>query len=223
MMNSNNNQDIFNVKDTINHLFQNWWKITLLGIIFGLLGLGFSFVVPPKYQAEAIFSATIDYSQINFENLTDNNGKPLELTQYDYDLALSVIQRVLMRTRKEAIQFAQTLDPTLDSATFVHNSLIERQHDRWYLRYRHQDPSIAQSIVNHWAMLGEAKLRKDQEANKVEPFVLADWIAPAYLPNRPIYKNRNSLVLAGVLIGLCIGIFAVDFKDRFHPTAKPGG
>jgi len=217
------NRDDFNLIETINHLMHNWWKITLFGVVFGLLGLLFSFSTPPKYEAEAIFSATIDYSQINFENLKTENDEALWFTQYDYDLALSVIQRALMRTRKTAIQYGQTLDPTLNSPTFVKNAFIERQHDRWYLRYRHEDPAIAQSIVNHWAELGEAKLIEDRAANKVEPFVLADLIAPAYLPDRPIYQNRANLVLSGTLIGLCIGILLVDFKYRFGSSSKTGG
>ena len=214
-MMSKTDQDVFNLVETINHLFRNWWKITLIGIIFGFLGLVFSFFNPPKYQAEAIFSSTIDYSQINFENLIAENGEPLWVTQYDYDLAISVVDRVLIQTRKEAILYAQTLDPALDSATFIHNTFIERQHDRWYLRYRHEDPAIAKSIVNHWAELGVLKLKEGQAASKIESYVLGDLISPAYLPSRPIYHNRNSLVLAGTIIGLCIGVLLVDLKHRY--------
>jgi uncharacterized protein involved in exopolysaccharide biosynthesis len=220
-MDPTNNPDTFHLIDTINHLLQNWWKITLCGIIFGLLGLAFSFIRPPKYEAQAIFSSTVDYSQLNFENIVDEREQPYQLTQYDLDLALSAVQRILTQVRNKAIAHAQSLDPTLDGGTFEQNMRLERLHDRWYLRYRHEDPQIAQSIVNHWAELGAAQLVEEQASGKVESFVLASLIAEANLPNQPIYQNRNTLILAGALIGLGIGVILVDMKYRyFSPTPK---
>ena len=218
----NNRPDTFNLIDTVDHLLQNWWKITLFMIIFGSLGLVFSFLKPPKYEAEAIFSSSIDYSQINFENLQDENEQPLQFTQYDLDLALSAVQRSLLRVRNRTIVFAKTLDPTLDSATFEQNMRIDRYHDRWYLHYRHEDPQIAQSIVNYWAELGMAQLAEGQASNQVEPFVLASLIAHANLPDKPIYQNRNSLILAGTVIGFGIGVMLVDLKYRFFPSTTKG-
>jgi hypothetical protein len=210
--------DTFNLIDTLHHLLQNWWKIALCVIIFGLLGLAFSFIRPPKYEAQAIFSSTIDYSQLNFDNLVDDRNQPYELTQYDLDLALSAVQRILLQVRYRAIAYARTLDPTLDSGTFEQNMRLERLHDRWYLRYRHQDPLIAQSIVNHWAELGAAQLAEEQASGKVESFVLASLIAEADLPNRPIYQNRNTMVLAGSLIGFGVGVILVDIKSRYFSS-----
>jgi len=214
--------DTFNLIDTLNHLLQNWWKITLCVIIFGLLGLAFSFIRPPKYEAQAIFSSTIDYSQLNFDNLVDDRNQPYELTQYDLDLALSAVQRILLQVRNQAIAYARTLDPTLDSGTFEQNMRLERLHDRWYLRYRHQDPLIAQSIVNHWAELGAAQLAEEQASGKVESFVLASLIAEANLPNQPIYQNRNTMVLAGSLIGFGVGVILVDIKSRYFSSTPQG-
>jgi hypothetical protein len=221
-MDPTTSSDTFNLIDTLHHLMQNWWKITLCVIIFGLLGLAFSFIRPPKYEAQAIFSSTIDYSQLNFDNLVDDRNQPYELTQYDLDLALSVVQRILLQVRNQAIAYAQTLDPTLDSGTFEQNMRLERLHDRWYLRYRHQNPLIAQSIVNHWAELGAAQLAEEQASGKVESFVLASLIAEANLPNRPIYQNRNTMVLAGSLIGFGVGIILVDIKYRYFSSAPKG-
>jgi len=221
-LDTNTSPDTFNLIDTIDHLLQNWWKITLCMIIFGLMGLIFSFIKPPKYEAEAIFSSSIDYSQINFENLQDENGQPVQLTQYDLDLALSAVQRVLLGVRNKTIIFAKTLDPTLESATFEQNMRIERYHDRWYLRYRHEDPLVAQSIVNYWADLGMAQLAEKQASNQVEPFVMASLIAHANLPDKPIYQNRSNVILAGTLIGFGIGVMLVDLKYRFFPSTPKG-
>jgi hypothetical protein len=221
-MDPTTNPDAFSLIDTINHLLQNWWKIVLYMIIFSLFGLAFSLIRPPKYEAEAIFSSTIDYSQLNFDNLVDDRNQPYELTQYDLDLALSAVQRILTQVRNKAIAHAQTLDPTLDGATFQQNMLLERLHDRWYLRYRHEDPLIAQSIVNHWAGLGAAQLAEEQASGKVESFVLASLIAEANLPTQPIYQNRNTLILAGTLIGFGVGVILVDMKYRYFSSTTKG-
>lgn len=217
-MNKATDQDNVNLLESIQNLMHNWWKITLCAIVFGLFGLGFSYIRPPKYEAEAIFSATVDYREINFSNLVDERGLPLAFTQYDLDLALLIVQRMLLTVRSQAINYAQTLDPGLDAATFEENMLIERLHDRWSLRYRHEDPHIAQSIVNYWADLGMAQLVEEQTAETMEPYVLVDLIVKAHLPQRPIYQNRNSLVLSGTIIGFCIGLIAFDLKYRYFPA-----
>lgn len=213
-------QGTFTPYDAIKNLLQNWWKIAVLAIIFGLLGLGFSYLHPPKYKAEAIFSATIDYREINFDNLYDGNGDPLTFTQYDEDMALSVVQRVLIEVRQKAIDYAQTLDPTLDAATFIENSKIERLHAMWHLQYRHENPQTAQSIVNYWAEEGITQLKIEQAAGTVEPYVIVDLIFPAVLPQTPLYQDRNTLVLTGTMIGFVLGILAVDMKYRFFTKSE---
>ena len=108
--------ETFTPYDAVKNLLNHWWKITIFTIIFGLLGLGFTFIQPPKYQAEAIFSATIDYRDINFDDLYEEDGDPLTFSQYDVDLALSAVQRILLDVRNRVIDYAKTLDPDLDAA-----------------------------------------------------------------------------------------------------------
>jgi uncharacterized protein involved in exopolysaccharide biosynthesis len=214
-MESTTQQDTFSLLDTFDHLINNWWKITLFTILFGLLGLGFSFIQPPKYEAEAIFSATLDYRDINFENLVDEGRSPLVFTQYEVDLALSVVQRSLIKVRNEALAYAQTLDPTLTPDQFLQDSLIERLHSRWQLSFRHEDPQIAQQVVNYWAELGRNQLEQDQASERVEPYVMVDFLSEASLPGSPVYQNRNILMLAGAVIGFVAGIAVIDFQHRY--------
>jgi uncharacterized protein involved in exopolysaccharide biosynthesis len=124
--------------------------------------------------------------------------------------------------KNNALAYAQSLDPSLEAGTFEYNMSVERLHDRWYLRFRHEDPQIAQSVVNYWAETAMIQLEKEQADNKIEPFVLSSLIARANLPNRPLYQNRNTLVLAGTIIGLCLGILLVDMRYRFITSAKQG-
>ena len=135
-MTDKNNPGTIDIMDTMTNLFRHWWLIALIAIVGGLLGLAVSALKPPKYEAEAVFSATIDFRDINFENLVDETESPLTFSQYDIDMALSEVQIVLVQVRDEAFTYAQTLDASLDAETFENNTLIERELGLWYLRYR---------------------------------------------------------------------------------------
>ena len=208
-------QDIMVPMITFNRLLSGWWKIVLLAVLGGLIGLGVSTLIPPMYEAEATFHASIDFTQINFDNMVGEYGYPLIFTQYDEDLALQVVERVLLAERGEALKFAKTLDPELDGQTFWDNKQIQRYLGRWQLRYRHQDPAIAQAIVNYWAEIGMQALEVAQETGQAESFVMIDLVSEADLPQTPIYRSRTSLVLAGMLVGLIGGIILVDFSGRY--------
>lgn len=207
--------DVMDPVATFQNLYRGWWKIVLLAVIGGLLGLVVSLLLPPLYQAEATFHASIDFTQVNFENMVDQYGDPLMFTQYDEDLALQVVERVLLAERQEAHRYAKTLDPSLDGKTFYDNFQIQRYLGRWHLNYRHQDPKIAQDIVNYWADIGMDALVKAQETGQAESFVIISKVSDAELPQTPLYQNRAVLLLTGTIIGFLCGIILVDFKARF--------
>ena len=213
-------QDAFDPLKTYKYLLKRWWIILIIAFLGGLLAFGVSFLKPEKYQAEAVFHASIDFTEINFENLQGGNGAPLTFTQYDEDIALQVVQRMLLATRNRAFQYAQTLDPNLDITTFIRESQIRRYHAQWYLRYRHQEPDVAQAIVNSWAEIGWEALQKAQADGRAEEFVIIDLVSEAILPQAPIYHNRNNLILAGTLIGFLMGVLLVDFSQRYGTKAK---
>jgi LPS O-antigen subunit length determinant protein (WzzB/FepE family) len=206
---------------TIKNLLNNWWKIVLIACALALVGLVASYLMPAEYQAGAVFSASIDFTQINFENLSGRGEQPLTFTQYDEDLAVQVVQRFLIREKGAALAYAQTLDPSIDLATFERDSQIQRYHAEWYLRYRHTSPEIAQEIVNYWATKAFQTLQAAQANGEAESFVIVDLVAEAPLPQEPLYRSRGTLVLSGALIGLILGVLVVDGRIRFGKrTAK---
>ena len=200
---------------SLKNVFRNWWKIVLIAYLFSLVGLVASYLLPAKYQAEAVFTASIDFTEINFENLVDEDGNPAEFSQYDEDLALQVVERVLMGDTDAAFAYAQTLDPSLTLNEFERDSQISRYQAKWYLRYRHANPEIAQQIVNYWANLGYEDLKIAQADGEAESFVLVELTREAALPAKPLYQLRGTLVLAGALAGVVIGVLVVDGKLRF--------
>ncbi len=213
-------RDVYDPIKSYKRLLERWWIIIFIAFIGGLLAYGISFLKPEKYQAEAIFNASIDFTEINFENLQGEGGDPLTFTQYDEDLALQVVQRMLLETKGTAFQYAQSLDPTIDLLTFDRNYQIRRAHALWYLRYRHQDPQTAQAIVNFWAEIGWEALQEAQENGRAEEFVIVDLVTLASLPQAPIYHNRNNLIFAGTLMGFLTGILLIDFTGHHRIKTK---
>ncbi len=207
--------DMLDPTSSLKNIFRNWWKIALIAYLFSLVGLVASYLLPAKYQAQAIFAASIDFTEINFENLYDGTGDPIEFTQYDEDLALGVVERVLIKDMDSAFTYAQTLDANLTMDEFEQDSQISRHLDKWYLSYRHTSPEVAQMVVNYWANLGFVDLKTAQADGEAETFVIVDLIQEASLPARPTYQMRGTLVLAGALVGIVIGILVVDGKLRF--------
>lgn len=212
--------NMFDPITTYKNLLKRWWIIVLIAIVGGLIAYGISFLKPQKYEAEAVFHASLDFTKINFESMQGAGGGPLTFTQYDEDIALQVVQRMLRATRTQAFEYAQTLDPTLELHTFVRNLQIRRYHAQWYLRYRHTDPAIAQDVVNFWADLGWQTMQIAQNTGRAEEFVILDLVSLADLPQEPIYHNRNMLVLSGTIIGFLIGILIIDLTQRYGAGVK---
>ncbi len=208
-------RDGFDPLITFRKLLEGWWKIAVLAVLGGLIGLGISFIQPPKYRAEAIFHASIDFTMINYENMVGEYGDPLVWTQFEEDLALQVVKRMLQARMDAAYEYALALDPDLSSQTFREDQQIERSLGNWFLRYRHEDPKIAMAVVNFWAEYGLETLRTAQEEGRAESFVIFDLVSLAEEPSKPLYHQTNTKVLAGTVAGFLIGILAMDFRWRF--------
>jgi len=207
--------DTFDLKDTFSQWLKHWWKIATISVIIGLLGLGASFILQPKYEAEVVFSTSIDQDQLDFSNLIDQFGKPLTLSQYDVDLILDSFNASLLQVKSSAFETANTLDPNLDYDRFDNNLLIERHHFNWYLHFRHPDPTIAQSVVNFWAKASLAQFEELQASGRIAPYLSVEISALADLPIKPIYHNRINLTVAGALIGFSLGLLGIDFMGRY--------
>lgn len=214
-------RDEFDPVASFEHLIRNWWKIVLTAVIGGLLGLTFSMLQPPMYESEVIFHTSIDFTQINFENLVGHYGEPVVWSQFEEDLALQVFQRVLKHQLGETFFYSQTLDPSMEYETFRKDWQLERYLGQWVIRFRHTNPEIARDVVSFWAEKGYAALLAAQEAGRLESFVFVDQVTEAGVPQEPTYYKTGILVLSGTVVGLLVGILGVDFFQRYiKPTKK---
>jgi hypothetical protein len=170
-----------------------------LGGIFGFI---FYHLHQPVYEATATYFVTIDLNR--FPPLGDRE----DLIQYNEDLALGTTEGALFSSDvlNRVVVQAQDLGQSLTERDLIDNSTIERKHDIWELRYRNQDPAIAQVIVNAWAQTGYQAMLSWQSSGKAPDYVVFQPPTPATLPEQPILYGRNNLVLAGALIGFICGI-----------------
>lgn len=190
-----------------------WWVVALAGIVGSLLGYSAHWLMPPLYEAKATYLANIDLQKIQFVVPTTMPGitpTPYEITQYDEDMALASLQTVLIEVRPEAAAAAQAKGLPVTLQNLIDRGVIERYQDTWELRFRDADPTVAQEVTNLWAQLAFNKMGAYQASGKIGPYLVFELSSLAPLPQRPIYFAVNSLIMAGCLLGLVVGIILTN-------------
>jgi uncharacterized protein involved in exopolysaccharide biosynthesis len=209
--------------EQFNRILKFWWVVVLAAILGGAAGLGVHRLKPPLYETQAVFIANIDFNKVNFTRpfsptstpaSSNQSARPTpptyEFTQYDEDLSLLTVQGSLLKVRPQVIAYAQANGWAIDSASLQANATIERKHPYWELRYRSADPVQAQKLVNYWAQAAFANLQDKQKAGQMPPYILFDLVQLADLPQKPLYFQTNTLVLAGTMIGMIVGLFLLN-------------
>jgi hypothetical protein len=194
----------------LNRVLRWWWLVFVLAIIGGVVGLVVHRFKPPQYEAQAIFQASIDFTKVDFMHPPEPTPAPYHLTEYDEDLNLAIVQGSLLAVIPQVVAFANQNGLALDNASLMDQAIIERSHSFWYLRFRDNDPALAQSVTNFWADAGYANLLDWQKNGKVPVFVFFDLIQKADLPKNPTFFHTNTFVLAGSVIGLLVGMLLVN-------------
>lgn len=189
--------------------------LTLLG---GALGFVFFHIHPPVYEATATYYVTIDLSRFPLHNVRD------DLIQYNEDMALSTTEGALLSSAvlNDVIDQLKTTGISLTMKDLLGNYTIERKHDVWELRYRHQDPLVAQTIVNTWAPIGYQTMLSWQASGNAPAYVVFQPPSQAVVPSEPVLYGRNNLMLAGALIGLVISIIISARIGRLSSKSTPG-
>lgn len=187
-----------------------WWVLVLCAVLGGATGYIIHLFKAPVYEAQAVFMASIDFNKVDFMHPPAPTPPPYQLTQYDEDISLVVVESSLRQVEPQVAAFAQQNGWPIDVAILQGISTIEREHGNWYLRFRDSDPAVAQKVVNYWAQTGLMDLQEKQKANKLPAYIFFDLVQRAELPKSPTYFQTNSLVLAGIVIGLIAGLLLVN-------------
>ncbi len=186
----------------ITRVMNTWWLVLLATFLGGLFGFIFFHLHPPVYEATASYFVTLDLSRFPIQGVRE------DLIQYNEDMALNTTEGALvsMEVLNRVILQVKDIGQTLTVKDLLDDSTIERKHDIWELRYRNQDPVIAQSIVNIWAQVGYQAMLSWQITGLAPEYVVFQSPTLALVPQQPVLYGRNNLMLAGALIGFIIGI-----------------
>ena len=127
--------------DTFQNVLNHWWWIVLLALAGGGVGWVFHRLQPPVYEARAVLTVMIDYTQT------------APLTEYDHDhtigivkaviLSKDVIDQVLLEAREQQI--------TVEGMEYQRTIFLERKHSILELIVRQSNPQVAAALANLWA------------------------------------------------------------------------
>ena len=193
------------ILDEFKRILNLWWLVVLCTIVGGAIGFAFRYVTPPMYESKATIHVAVD-----FTNTLLNTQPFYSVRIYDEDQAMQVIQAAFVEAIPQVISYSKSLNLSMDEATFLQNSSIERMLALWDIRFRFKDPTIAQKVVNYWLQQSLIVLKQKKQDGTLKPYLTYDVVANANLPTGPTYYQTNILVLAGGLIGLIIGMLLTN-------------
>lgn len=188
--------------DYINRTLNLWWLVFLATLLGGALGFVFFHLHAPVYEATATYFVTIDLTRFPLQGVRE------DLIQYNEDMALGTTEGALLSpdVLKDLFDQVKADGLSLTTKDLRQNYTIERKHDVWELRYRSRVPADAQKVVNTWAQIGYQAMLSWQSTGKAPMYVIFQPPSPATLPTQPVFYGRSTLMLAGALIGLIVGI-----------------
>ena len=140
--------ETISLAELLEYISARWYILAALMAVGGLFGLLLASIKVPIYESSATFSVTIDYTQTG------------ALTDIQEDQAMrgvgSVIfsDVVIIKTIEEIIAKDETFSPPL----FYSQAFLDRTEFRWTLRFRDQDPVMAQQVAGIWAKNAEQEL-----------------------------------------------------------------
>jgi uncharacterized protein involved in exopolysaccharide biosynthesis len=191
-------------------VINTWWLVLLTTLLGGVFGFIFFHLHPPVYEATATYFVTLDLNRFPTQGVRE------DLIQYNEDMALNTTEGALLSTEvlNNLIVQVKDLGQSFTTKELLENSTIERKHDIWELRYRSQDPELAQAIVNIWAKTGYQAMLSWQASGLAPDYVIFQSPTLALVPQQPVLYGRNNLILAGAMIGFIIGIIISSLLSR---------
>ncbi len=189
------------ILDEIKRILNLWRLVVFCTIAGGAIGFAFRYITPPLYESKATIHVAVDFTN------TLLNTQPFYAARiYDEDQAMQTIQAAFTEAIPQVVAYSKSLSLPMDEASFSQNSSIERMLALWEIRFRYKDPVIAQKVVNDWLQQSLVVLNQMKQDGTLKPYLTYDVITKANLPTQPTYYQTDTLVLAGSLIGLVVGI-----------------
>jgi uncharacterized protein involved in exopolysaccharide biosynthesis len=133
--------DEFSLADHFRHIYRRWRLVALCVFLGGAAGWVFHLFQPPVYEARAVITAQIDFTQT------------WELNELEQDQAVGAVMGLFASTPvlQQVIEQAQARGLGLDRLVYGENISVERRRARLELQVRDRDPEKAASLANLWA------------------------------------------------------------------------
>jgi uncharacterized protein involved in exopolysaccharide biosynthesis len=127
--------------DTIQNILDHWWWVVLLALIGGGIGWVFHRLQPPIYEAKAVVTVMIDYSQTG------------PLTEYDQDHAIGIVKAVVLSTDVlgQVVTKAQSQQTPVEALKDGQTIFLDRKHSILEMLVRDANPQNAATLANLWA------------------------------------------------------------------------
>jgi uncharacterized protein involved in exopolysaccharide biosynthesis len=129
--------------DTFQSILSHWWWIVLLALAGGGVGWVFHRIQPPVYEARAVLTVMIDYTQT------------APLTEYDQDHTIGIVRAVVLS--KDVIDRvlveAQGQQIPIEELEYQRTIFLERKHSVLELIVRDSNPQAAARLANLWAQV----------------------------------------------------------------------
>lgn len=126
--------------DLLKTITARWYWLVAAMIIGGLLGWGVSTLKKPIYEANAVFTVTIDYTQTGA--LTDVEEDQAMRGVGDIIFSDEVVSATLAALKQEGLE--------LTREEFFDDAVFDREEFRWAIRYRDANPQIALQVITAW-------------------------------------------------------------------------
>jgi hypothetical protein len=139
--------------DLLKTVTARWYWLVTAMIIGGLLGWGVSTLKKPIYEANAVFTVTIDYTQTGA--LTDVEEDQAMRGVGDIIFSDEVVSATLAALQQEGLELSR--DEFFDDAVF------DREEFRWAIRYRDVNPEIALQVITAWQEQADRILKSSLE------------------------------------------------------------
>jgi uncharacterized protein involved in exopolysaccharide biosynthesis len=127
--------------ETFQKVLNHWWWIVLLALAGAAAGWLFHRMRPPIFEAKAVLTVMIDYTQT------------APLTEYDQDHTIGIVRAVVLS--KEVVDRvlfeAQEQQIPVEELEYMRTIFVERKHSVLELIVRDTKPQVAASLANLWA------------------------------------------------------------------------
>ena len=156
----------FSPRKIMEDLIHRWWVIFLAIAIGGLLGTAFSTLSPPRFQAEARISTSIDYTILP------------DLEDYEEDRIINEAGWVMMSdpVLLAVQERAEGEGVNVPFADLTERFSVDRIDDLWALRVIGADPQQISQLANIWVDVSYQNLT-DAHAFALQASALRSTIA----------------------------------------------